>query len=103
MLNFGRQSDETFIRDALDASKRAEALRREKRNQSLSTIAGLLAIAVWIVAQWEYLTGSGGDMSTNGNFLFLCLALMTAVGSLHARSNVRLLRGLQALEEKLTS
>ena len=102
MLNFGKRSDETFIRDALDASKRAEALRREKRNQSLSTIAGLLAIAVWIVAQWEYLTGSG-DMSTNGNFLFLCLALMTAVGSLHARSNVRLLRGLKALEEKLTA
>jgi hypothetical protein len=102
MLNFGRQSDETFIRDALDASKRAEALRREKRNQSLSVVAGLLAIAVWVVSQWAYLTGSG-DMSPNGNFLFLCLALMTSVGSLHARSNVRLLRGLQALEEKLTS
>jgi hypothetical protein len=102
MLNFGSRSDETFIRDALDASKRAKALRREKRNQSLSVVSGLLAIAVWIVAQWQYLTGSG-DMSTNGNFLFFCLAIITSVGSLHARSNVRLLRGLQALEEKLTS
>jgi hypothetical protein len=101
MLSFGDRSDERFIREALDASKRAKVLRREKRNQSLSSVAGLLAIAVWFVAQWDYLTGSA-DMSTSGNFLFLCLALMTTVGSLQARANVRLLRGLQALEEKLT-
>ena len=102
MLSIGKGSDETFIRDALDATKRAEVLRREKRRQSLSIVAGLVAIAVWVTAQWHYLTGSGA-MSPNGNFVFLCLALMTSVGSLHARSNIRLLRGLQALEEKLSS
>jgi len=102
MLNFGKRSDERFIRDALDAARRAEVLRREKRNQSLSVVAGAVAVAVWIAAQWQYLNGSG-EMSPNGNFLFFCLALATSIGSLHARSNVRLLRALQALEEKLTS
>lgn len=102
MLSFGKRSDDTFIRDALDATKRAEVFRREKRNQSLSIVAGFVAVAVWVMAQWQYLTGSG-EMSPNGNFVFFCLALMTSFGSLHARSNLRLLAGLQALEEKLTS
>jgi hypothetical protein len=102
MLKFSQRSDEIFVRDALDASKRAEVLRRERRNQSIAIVAVLLAIAIWFIAQRHWLAGDG-DRSPSADFLFFCLVIMANGGSLHARSNVRLLMGLHALEERLTS
>jgi hypothetical protein len=102
MLKFSQRSDEKFIRDALDASKRADVLRREQRIQSLAVVAVLLAIAIWFIAQRHYLAGAG-DRSATADFVFFSLVILANGGSLHARSNVRLLTGLQALEEKLTA
>jgi len=101
LKNIGR-ADERFLRDAFDASKRSEVLRREKRNQSLCIVAIVLAIAIWFIAQRHWL-GGAGSRSPGGDFMFFSLVILANGASLHARSNVRLLEGLRMLEEKLTA
>jgi hypothetical protein len=99
MLN---RIDEKFVSECFDPSKREKALRREKRNQWLCLIAAALAAAAWVIHQRHWLAGTGPS-SAFADFVFLCIVIGTTGLSLFTRSNIRLLLGLRALEERVSS
>jgi len=105
MLKFSQwlvRSDEDFVSRCMDPSKREGALRRQSRNLLLCVLAALLAVVFWFAEQRSYLAGAG-ERSAGADFVFLCLMVITIAVSLFWRSNIRLLLGLRALEEKAAS
>ena len=102
MVNWWDRSDARFVRECLDEGRRVKILRRQNRNHLLCALSGLLGGCAWLMMQWDWFSGAGAQ-SPIADFTFLVIIIATTAGSLHARMNVRLLLGLQALEGKMAS
>lgn len=95
-------ADETFVAKCLDPDRRDAALRRELKNLRILVATGPVILGVWVLGQWPYWTGAS-TISGRNNFLFLCFSMVGISLTMFTHSNIRLLRGLQILEEKLRS
>jgi hypothetical protein len=102
MLHRLTQADETFVAKCTDPMQRDSALRRELANLRVLLFTGLVVLAIWFVGQWPYLTGTGAR-SGSTDLIFLCMLITGFSLTMFTHSNIRLLRGLQVLEEKLRS
>jgi hypothetical protein len=96
------RADETFVAKCLDPAQREDALRRERKNLRTLLWTGPVVLAIWLVGQWPYLTGAGPRYE-GADLIFLCFAIVLVSLTMFTHSNIRLLRGLQILEEKLRS
>ena len=102
MLQRLTRADETFVANCLDPAKRDVTLQRELKNVRMLAFTGLVILGIWFVGQWPYLTGAGAR-SESIDLIFLCMLITFASLTMFTHSNIRLLRGLQILEEKLRS
>jgi len=99
MLNASIRSDREFVAKCLDPAQRDAALRRERRNHGLGLLALALAVVAWLIGKWPALSGAG-ERSTLDDFMLLFLAIISGWAMLAARSNIRLLLGIQGLEQR---
>lgn len=93
------RSDQEFVSSCLDPSRREAVLARERRNHSLGILAFAIAAVGWGIGQWPALSGAG-ERSAGDDFMILFIAMLSGWVMLAARSNIRLLLGIQALEQR---
>lgn len=99
MLIPSTRSDQEFVASCLDPSRREAALARERRNHSLGVVAFAIAVAGWLIGQWPVFSGAG-ERSAGDDFMILFIAMLSGWVTLAARSNIRLLLGIQGLEQR---
>jgi len=92
-------SDLAFVASCLDPSRREAVLKRERRSLGLGALAFTIALAAWSFAQWPALAGSA-ERSSGDDFMLLIIASMCGWVALAARSNIRLLLAIEALEQR---
>jgi hypothetical protein len=93
-------ADERFAAKCLDPAQRDATLRRELKNLRVLLLTTPVLLGILFIGKWDYLTGASPNPGST-DFLFLCMMIVWASLLMFTHSNIRLLRGLQILEEKL--